>query len=139
MPALAPDALVPVLDLENTAQDALVAALRQARAVPCLTSTRLTLPALTPLPRKQACHEVGFFYVVNGGVDPALMDEAFAASKAFFDLPEAEKRALLATAASNNRGWTPLGEETLDPARQSRGDTKEGPLRLACAAKASGA
>ena len=29
-------------------------------------------------------------------------------------------------ADENNRGWNPLGEETLDPAHQSRGDTKEG-------------
>ena len=54
------------------------------------------------------------------------MEAAFAASAAFFELPAEAKQALLATPATNNRGWTPLGEETLDPARQSRGDTKEG-------------
>ncbi len=69
---------------------------------------------------------MGFFYVENHGVDAALMDAAFAAARELFALPEAAKQALRATPASNNRGWTPLGEETLDPARQSRGDTKEG-------------
>jgi isopenicillin N synthase-like dioxygenase len=29
-------------------------------------------------------------------------------------------------ADENNRGWNPLGEETLDPEHQTRGDTKEG-------------
>jgi isopenicillin N synthase-like dioxygenase len=130
MTALAPDALVPVLDLANTPvpvldlantpQEALVAQLRQVRpARSCLTPHALK-------PRAQACEQVGFFYVINGGVEPALMEEAFKASAALFELPAEVKRALLATPANNNRGWTPLGEETLDPARQSRGDTKEG-------------
>jgi hypothetical protein len=35
-----------------------------------------------------------------------------------------EKQKLLAD--ENNRGYTPFAEETLDPANQSRGDTKEG-------------
>jgi hypothetical protein len=35
-----------------------------------------------------------------------------------------EKLKLLAD--ENNRGYTPFAEETLDPANQSRGDTKEG-------------
>jgi isopenicillin N synthase-like dioxygenase len=54
------------------------------------------------------------------------MDAAFASAAALFALPAADKAALLATVATNNRGWTPLGEEVLDPERQTRGDTKEG-------------
>jgi isopenicillin N synthase-like dioxygenase len=38
-----------------------------------------------------ACQSVGFFAVVNHGVDDALIDRAFEASRAFFDLPDAEK------------------------------------------------
>ncbi len=60
------------------------------------------------------------------GVSSALMDAAFASAAALFALPAADKAALLATEATNNRGWTPLGEEVLDPERQTRGDTKEG-------------
>ena len=44
--------------------------------------------------------------------------------RAFFELPEAAKRTVQQD--GNNRGWTAMGEETLDPARQTCGDTKEG-------------
>ena len=116
---------IPVLDL-NTPQDELVAALRQARRCPAPLLLPLLTLAVADASRSQACTTVGFFYIVNSGVDGALMEAAFAASAAFFELPKETKQALLATPATNNRGWTPLGEETLDPARQSRGDTKEG-------------
>ena len=74
----------------------------------------------------QACEDVGFFYVERHGVDGALMDAAFAASRALFALPLESKLPLRATPARKNRGWTELGEETLDPSTQRRGDTKEG-------------
>jgi isopenicillin N synthase-like dioxygenase len=67
---------------------------------------------------------VGFFYVVGHGVEGALMEEAFAGARALFALPAEQKHALRASVATNNRGYTEMGEETLDPGRQSRGDTK---------------
>lgn len=39
----------------------------------------------------EACRHVGFVYVVNHGVPPALLDEAFAWSRKLFDLPADEK------------------------------------------------
>ncbi|KAG6572706.1 gibberellin 2-beta-dioxygenase [Phytophthora cinnamomi] len=44
--------------------------------------------------------------------------------RAFFGQPLAGKRKVLAN--ESMRGYTPLHEETLDPAVQTRGDTKEG-------------
>jgi isopenicillin N synthase-like dioxygenase len=44
--------------------------------------------------------------------------------RALFALPLEEKRKMLQD--ENNRGWTPYGEETLDPDNQTKGDTKEG-------------
>lgn len=73
---------------------------------------------------RDACVKHGFFYVTSHGVPDEVVDGMFAASKEFFDLPEASKRTVLQDA--NSRGWTPMGEETLDPARQRSGDTKEG-------------
>src|SRR5215210_9101788 len=42
---------------------------------------------------RRVTHEVGFFYLVGHGVDSALIDEALAVSRRFFDLPEADKLA----------------------------------------------
>jgi isopenicillin N synthase-like dioxygenase len=39
-----------------------------------------------------ACRDVGFFYVVNHGVDQELIAKAFAQSHDFFALPTADKR-----------------------------------------------
>jgi len=75
---------------------------------------------------RDACVRHGFFYLANHGVSSTVVDDMHAASRAFFALPETVKRTVLASNDSNNRGWTPLGEETLDPATQSEGDTKEG-------------
>nr|CAB3475932.1 unnamed protein product [Digitaria exilis] len=36
---------------------------------------------------KQACLDSGFFYVVDHGISQEVMDEVFAQSKKFFDLP----------------------------------------------------
>lgn len=38
-----------------------------------------------------ACRSVGFVYVINHGVAPDLLDEAFGWSKKLFDLPEEKK------------------------------------------------
>jgi len=70
-----------------------------------------------------ACRDVGFFYVVNHGVDEKLLAEAFAQSHAFFALPLADKRALAIEKIGGNRGYSGLLHEALDPARGA--DMKE--------------
>lgn len=62
--------------------------------------------------------------VINHGVSADLVKQHFEQSKAFFSLPEATKIQILAD--RNNRGFTPMQEETLDPKNQRCGDTKEG-------------
>lgn len=47
------------------------------------------------------------------------MDEVFLESKRFFDLPVEEKMKLLRN--HNNRGYTPILDETLDPSNQVNG------------------
>ena len=49
----------------------------------------------------------GFFYISNHGIDPILMEQAFAVSKAFFELPEVDKQAIAVD--SNQRGWLGQG------------------------------
>lgn len=42
----------------------------------------------------KACREMGFFYVSSHGIPQSLIDQSFAWSKRFFDLPREEKSAL---------------------------------------------
>eukprot|EP00195_Chlamydomonas_chlamydogama_P011151 CAMPEP_0202891964 /NCGR_PEP_ID=MMETSP1392-20130828/1858_1 /ASSEMBLY_ACC=CAM_ASM_000868 /TAXON_ID=225041 /ORGANISM="Chlamydomonas chlamydogama, Strain SAG 11-48b" /LENGTH=325 /DNA_ID=CAMNT_0049575839 /DNA_START=25 /DNA_END=1002 /DNA_ORIENTATION=+ len=73
---------------------------------------------------RKASLETGFFYVSNHGIDKDVLDNVFEAQREFFRLPVEEK--LTIKADVNNRGYTPMAEETLDPANQKSGDTKEG-------------
>lgn len=62
-----------------------------------------------------AAIEHGFFYIANHGIDPALMEQAFAASKAFFELPEAEKQTVAVN--TDQRGWMAQGMTRMQGAR----------------------
>ncbi|XP_021741429.1 2-oxoglutarate-dependent dioxygenase mpl2-like isoform X2 [Chenopodium quinoa] len=73
---------------------------------------------------KQACLDCGFFYVINHGISQEFMDEVFAQSKKFFELPINEKMKLLRN--EKHRGYTPILDELLDPEHQVQGDYKEG-------------
>ncbi|KAK9915583.1 hypothetical protein WJX75_001145 [Coccomyxa subellipsoidea] len=91
-------------------------------AVPCLDMSQQENVLAAQL--RKACIDTGFFYVANHGVAEDLIEQTFEENRKFFALPEASKREILAD--KNNRGWTPLSEETLDTANQTEGDTKEG-------------
>ncbi|KAJ8436533.1 hypothetical protein Cgig2_026648 [Carnegiea gigantea] len=69
---------------------------------------------------KQACLDCGFFYVINHGISQEFMDEVFAQSKMFFDLPLSEKMKLLRN--EKHRGYTPILDELLDPEHQVHDD-----------------
>ena len=74
-----------------------------------------------------ACREVGFFYITNHGIPNSVIDEVYKQAKRFFDLPVAEKEKYAIDRSTCHRGWFRLGEENLDPARQTQtGDFKEG-------------
>ena len=60
----------------------------------------------------RACRDVGFFYVVGHGVDPALLRRLDRAARTFFSLDEPEKaRIAMARGGRAWRGWFPLGGE----------------------------
>jgi isopenicillin N synthase-like dioxygenase len=70
-----------------------------------------------------AFHEVGFVAVVNHGIPKSLVDDFYAASKAFFALPEATKRKYEVVGLAGQRGYTSFGKEH---AKQSQvADLKE--------------
>ncbi|KAL6655521.1 hypothetical protein ACP70R_006347 [Stipagrostis hirtigluma subsp. patula] len=72
---------------------------------------------------RKACVEYGFFYVINHGIDAALLERVFAESRKFFKQPMQEKMALRKN--SSHRGYTAPYSEKVDPLPESRGDSKE--------------
>lgn len=73
---------------------------------------------------RQACEHSGFFYVAGHGIPQSLTDSVFAASKAFFDLPLADKQRVSKASSAANRGYEDLGGQTLEPGAPP--DLKEG-------------
>jgi isopenicillin N synthase-like dioxygenase len=61
---------------------------------------------------REVCAATGFFYIANHGVDPALQERLFAASRRFFDLPLAVK----SEAYRSGRGYEAMGSQTFDDA-----------------------
>ncbi len=71
----------------------------------------------------QAFHEIGFVGVIHHGMPKALIDNFYAASRAFFALPEEIKRKYEVPGLAGQRGYTSFGKEH---AKQSKvADLKE--------------
>ena len=60
-----------------------------------------------------ACREIGFFSITGHGVSPAVIDDLRQRAHAFFALPLAQKLAARHPVAGTNRGYHPVGLETL--------------------------
>lgn len=75
----------------------------------------------------EACRNIGFFYLINHGVPPALTEQTFAEARRFFALPLEKKREIAIEKSPCHRGYFGLGGENLDPKKQRyAGDLKEG-------------
>ena len=77
---------------------------------------------------KQALHaaaKYGFLYIDTASTTftPEIIDRQFAISEKFFALPLDEKKNYQIT--MENKGWTGMHNEILDPKNQKRGDFKE--------------
>ncbi|KAL1644189.1 hypothetical protein SLS58_004469 [Diplodia intermedia] len=70
---------------------------------------------------RRACTTSGFFQLVGHGIDPAIRDAMFAGSKALFDLPFEQKKALR---RGKNRGYETFGSQALQDGTLP--DLKEG-------------
>ena len=65
---------------------------------------------------RAALGSAGFMYVRNHGVPDEVVQEAFAATRAFFDLPDADKMALhISRSGLALRGFTEMFGENTDP------------------------
>jgi isopenicillin N synthase-like dioxygenase len=60
----------------------------------------------------------GFAMITDHGIDPALIDDAWAKAKEFFALPEAVKRAYHIAGGGGARGYTPFGTEIAKGAKE---------------------
>ncbi len=70
-----------------------------------------------------AARDIGFFAVANHGIDAALVDDLFAASHAFFALPETQKARVAIERSPQYLGYARYASERLAP--QLPGDAKE--------------
>ncbi|XP_037036179.1 2-oxoglutarate-Fe(II) type oxidoreductase ppzD-like [Bradysia coprophila] len=62
-----------------------------------------------------ALHEVGFMYLINHRVSPVVIENAFKASKSFFDLELETKAKYKKIPVLTNHGWIQPGAELLHP------------------------
>jgi isopenicillin N synthase-like dioxygenase len=60
------------------------------------------------------CHEVGFFQLVDHGVDPTFVDEYFDTLRAFFALSDETKAQIDKVGSPWFRGWERVGAELTD-------------------------
>ncbi|MFM8303668.1 MAG: isopenicillin N synthase family dioxygenase [Actinomycetota bacterium] len=63
---------------------------------------------------RAACHEIGFFRVVDHGISAEFLDDYFSAVRAFFALPEATKAQIDKVRSPWFRGWERVGAERTD-------------------------
>jgi isopenicillin N synthase-like dioxygenase len=63
----------------------------------------------------QACRDIGFFYVAGHGIPRALLADVFRQSAAFFAAPRSIQDSVRYSGPAGNRGYVPLGGETLAP------------------------
>ncbi|CAD7944105.1 unnamed protein product [Amoebophrya sp. A25] len=83
------------------------------KAASTSTSTLLKEQLLPQL--RRAAEEIGFFYVINHGVDPLLMDAVFGKAKNFFDHSQpAKEKYLMDSTGGAMAGYFGKGMENLD-------------------------
>lgn len=65
---------------------------------------------------RHVCEHVGFMYIRNHGVPQELIERMYALSKAFFELPQAQKDSLnIVHSGPTLRGYIPFYGENVDP------------------------
>lgn len=73
---------------------------------------------------RSACLDTGFFLIRDHGIDTELQQAVFAQAREFFARPDEEKRTLDKSFSAANRGYEPLGGQTLEAGTPP--DLKEG-------------
>ena len=73
-----------------------------------------------------ACRDVGFFYISNHGVAPALIEEVYRVADAFYRLPAETKRRYDINRLGRRRGYCAIDELAADAHDQGAFDLQEG-------------
>jgi isopenicillin N synthase-like dioxygenase len=73
---------------------------------------------------RAACLDKGFAYIVDHGIPPGLIEQVFAQTRRFFDLPMQAKLAVDKALSPCNRGYEPLRGQVLEAGTPP--DLKEG-------------
>ena len=63
---------------------------------------------------RRVCHEVGFFVLVDHGIEQQFLDDYFALVRRFFDLPLDVKASMEKLGSPHFRGWERIGSELTD-------------------------
>jgi isopenicillin N synthase-like dioxygenase len=87
---------------------------------------------------RAAAHDVGFFYLVGHGIEPALLDDLLDLTRRFFALPEADKLAIEMVHSPHFRGYTRIASEVTRERRDWREQIDIGSERAALAAGVGG-
>ena len=90
---------------------------RAADRLPVIDLARLADPAAQDALAwevHKAARQDGFFYIVNHGVPPELMEGQLEAARRFFALPPEAKLAVHHQRSANRRGYDPMATQTLD-------------------------
>jgi len=74
---------------------------------------------------RQACIDIGFFYVENHGISVEECAEAIDWSRSLFELPLEEKQKIATAGRPTFHGWTAVGEEKIGDRSEIEGDIKE--------------
>ena len=76
---------------------------------------------------REACHDPGFCYLENYGIDPTLEKAVFDVARRFFALPESDRLAIKNTKSAQFRGYTRLGMEVTNKKQDWRDQIDFGP------------
>jgi len=90
------DLALPIVDISGLSSDDPTARAEVGRAI------------------RAACMDKGFMYVTGHGIDAGLRAKVLEQAAAFFALPEDEKLAIHMNKSSANRGYEPIGGQTLE-------------------------
>ena len=78
---------------------------------------------------RQICHEIGFFYLINHGVENEFLDKHMKVIQVFFDLPLEYKQTIEKSLSPQFRGWEALGSELTNNQVDYREQIDFGPER----------
>jgi isopenicillin N synthase-like dioxygenase len=73
----------------------------------------------------KACRDFGFFGLVNHGIENRVIQDAFDASRQFFALSQDDKLALHIKNSRCNRGFDPIGWQSLDLSKEGNKATAD--------------